>query len=341
LSGTPVSYVARARDLLGDDFYGNWRYYDDRLARVAALVNASGGVAKLETVGKSYEGRDIKAVRFTGAGYTPGKARVLVFFQQHAREWVTGMSGVYAIEVAAARAKADPEWLADMELVVVPLANPDGVLWSETDNRMWRKNRRVNQGTNCRGVDLNRNYGYDWNGGEGTSTNKCSDTYLGASAFSEPESQVLKGVMDEQDNSVVIDVHAFSELILRPWGSTYNPHPRQAEIDVVGLAMKRAIDGSRGKSYKYGGPEIIYPASGNTFDYATDKGAFGFCYELSPSSQWSGGFSPPTSEILPTAKECWAGIDAAISWAKNPTTPPPTPVPPPSTPAPSRRRGWR
>lgn len=45
---------------------------------------------------------------------------------------------------------------------------------------MWRKNRRVNEGASCDGVDLNRNFD-DHFGGEGTSPLPCSETYKGIS----------------------------------------------------------------------------------------------------------------------------------------------------------------
>ena len=60
---------------------------------------------------------------------------------------------------------------------------------------MHRKNRR---NTNCgngttRGVDLNRNFGYEWGANNtGSSPDPCSDVYRGESAFSEPETQAVR-----------------------------------------------------------------------------------------------------------------------------------------------------
>ncbi|MBK8636570.1 MAG: hypothetical protein IPN72_24695 [Saprospiraceae bacterium] len=62
---------------------------------------------------------------------------------------------------------------------------------------MWRKNRRINSGSSCIGVDLNRNYNTDW-GGAGSSSNTCSDSYRGASVFSEPESKVIRDFIIHQ-----------------------------------------------------------------------------------------------------------------------------------------------
>ena len=51
------------------------------------------------------------------------------------------------------------------------------------------------------GVDLNRNWNIDWNGGDSTSTNTCSDVYVGPHPFSEPEAQSLRDLIDEETKS--------------------------------------------------------------------------------------------------------------------------------------------
>ena len=48
----------------------------------------------------------------------------------------------------------------------------DGYEYSRTYDRMWRKTRSTNRGSNCVGADPNRNWGYNW-GGKGASTNPC------------------------------------------------------------------------------------------------------------------------------------------------------------------------
>lgn len=320
------------------DFYANWRTYETRLAKVEALVASCGGAAKLEQIGSSVEGRAIMAVRFRGAGWSSGSPRVVVDFELHAREWIVGMAGVYALEKTCEKLKAEPGWLSNTELILAPAMNPDGVIFSETDNRMWRKNRADNNGDSCKGVDLNRNWEPAWGGRESTSSNKCSDVYFGSSAFSEPEARALKSVLDEAPVAIQLDVHSYGNLILAPNSYERALHPRRAEIDVPGLLMKDAVEAANGASYTYGGSEALYPASGVCPDYITSKGGFGYTYELRPGSRWGGGgFAPPASEILPAASECFAGILAAISWAQSPytTEAPPTPAPTPTPTCPS------
>ena len=72
----------------------------------------------------------------------------------------------------------------------MPCANPDGYIYSRTENRLWRKTRSPN-GNNCFGTDANRNFGYQWGTG-GSSDNPCSDTYMGSEAFSEIETKNIR-----------------------------------------------------------------------------------------------------------------------------------------------------
>merc|ERR1719433_2247012 len=176
-SGEAQGFVETPGSKVGvlNTFYTAWRTFDARTARVASLVANSGGIATLSQIGTSVEGRPIMVVRMRGAGWTPGAPRAVVDCELHAREWITGMSCTYAVEKAIEKFVADPSWLAGMEFAIIPMANPDGVIYSETTNRMWRKNRADNSGNSCKGVDLNRNWGPDWAGPYSVSGSKCSD----------------------------------------------------------------------------------------------------------------------------------------------------------------------
>lgn len=68
------------------------------------------------------------------------------------------------------------------------------------------------------GLGINRNFGFLWNIGigsvnpDGTNSN---DTFRGAMAFSEPETQKVKYLFDTFKNvQYYVDVHSFGEMIL-------------------------------------------------------------------------------------------------------------------------------
>lgn len=119
---------------------------------------------------------------------------------------------------------------------------------------MWRKNRNPNGGTSavCRGVDLNRNFDYNWKGdyklifleslcflsfnhlfpGEGSSTSSCSDIYRGAAAFSEPESQAIRDFVQSRAQQLdgFITLHSYSQIWMHPYGHKLRTYPADVEI---------------------------------------------------------------------------------------------------------------
>jgi hypothetical protein len=76
------------------------------------------------------------------------------------------------------------------------------------------------------GTDLNRNWGYHWNDG-GSSTNPCSDSYMGKSAFSEVENQNVRDFLSKHKDTIkyYVNLHSYSQLVLLPWGFTEDPMP--------------------------------------------------------------------------------------------------------------------
>jgi len=215
--------------------------------------------------------------------------------------------------------------------VIMPMTNPDGFLYSYTSERMHRKNMARNSGSSCIGVDLNRNFDVNW-AGAGASSNPCSDTYYGTSAESEPETRVLVGVMNEAPNTVYIDVHSYTQLIISAYAYTTATNPRASEYRQIGGLMQDAMRQVAGITYTEGpAAQVLYTASGVSTDYADKVGALGICFEMRPSRYGGGGFAPPVSQILPGSQETYAGIMTAIDYAKGYEPPAPTPAPPPGT----------
>jgi carboxypeptidase T len=108
------------------------------------------------------------------------------------------------------------------EMYFIPCVNPDGYVYNETTDPtgggMWRKNRRNNNNATF-GIDLNRNYGFNWaydNVGSSPTTN--DETYRGPSAFSEPETQAIKWFDEHHQIKMAINYHTFGNDLIYPWG---------------------------------------------------------------------------------------------------------------------------
>jgi carboxypeptidase A1 len=102
---------------------------------------------------------------------------------QHAREWIAPATALYmAHKLTSEFSEAQPvnHLLHNMEIVIVPIVNPDGYEYTRSGDRLWRKNRRINNGSSYMGVDLNRNWDIKWGQiSGGSSGNPSSEVYRG------------------------------------------------------------------------------------------------------------------------------------------------------------------
>ena len=151
------------------------------------------------------------------------------------------------------------------EITIVPMVNPDGAMHDIKGRRykMWRKNMRKER-NNLYGVDLNRNYGYQWGGG-GSSSSRNSDIYRGPKPFSEPETIAIKEFLEENTHiKIVLSYHTFSELILYPWG--HKNEGVGGKDQKVFETMARKM--STWTGYTPQRSSDLYVASGDTCDWA-------------------------------------------------------------------------
>ncbi|KAI8871903.1 Zn-dependent exopeptidase, partial [Ramicandelaber brevisporus] len=197
----------------------------------------------------------------------------------HAREWIAGATCAYIADTLVSSYKTNPQVTALLDrirILMVPVANPDGLHYTFTMDRMLRKN--------LHGVDLNRNWPFMW-GQIGSSSNPSDEIYHGPSAASEPETQSILRLLSSQKKIIgSIDFHSYGQDILRPFGHTTVPPPDEARLAAVSERMSSAIRKVRGTYYRTApSGSGLYMTSG-TFDdyvYATYK-AYSLTIELSP-----------------------------------------------------------
>ncbi|MDG2423773.1 MAG: M14 family zinc carboxypeptidase [Phycisphaerales bacterium] len=315
-----------ARAERGGDFYADFRTLAELNDRLDQMAADHPDLVTEITIGTSHENRPIRGLVIR-SGADDGRPAVFFNGCQHAREWISPMTTIYLADTLLDAYGNDPavtSMLQKMEVVVIPVSNPDGYYYTYAPggDRYWRKNRRVN-GSSCAGVDLNRNWGSDWNGGQSTSNDPCSDIYVGPSSMSEPEVDALANYMLAHGNiKAQVDFHAYSQLILEPRGYTTVPPSDFDELHELGGDMSDAIAAVHGKSYVHDNPcNILYCASGTLIDWPYDTyGSRAYCIELRPGSGDPGGFAPPPSEIQPCAEENYQAVLTMMEWVGSPFT---------------------
>ncbi|UCG36077.1 MAG: hypothetical protein JSV64_05475 [Candidatus Bathyarchaeota archaeon] len=74
------------------------------------------------------------------------------------------------------------------------------------------------------GVDLNRNYGYEWNASvDSGSPDPRDEDYRGPAPFSEPETQAMRDFALQHDFKYSVSLHSGAEMVIYPWGYSANP----------------------------------------------------------------------------------------------------------------------
>lgn len=152
------------------------------------------------------------------------------------------------------------------ELYFVPMINPDGYVHNETTNPngggMWRKNKRDNDGSIVNaGVDLNRNYSYEW-GGLGTSNDYNSQVYRGTHAFSEPETQAIKWFTENHEFKFALNYHTHGNWLLFPYGFDYDQFCEDHDL-FTALTDEMTLYNNYTNVISSG----LYPAAGDSDDW--------------------------------------------------------------------------
>lgn len=178
------------------------------------------------------------------------------------------------------------------QIWIVPLVNPDGhkVVLDQTDV-WWRKNIRDNNnnhsidtdewGAGDDGVDINRNYGYNW-GYISASDNINSVTYHGPGPFSEPETQAFKNFLESKRFIAGISYHTYGQYVLYPFGYMKNLYaPDVVELEALATAVAGVISGQNGGYYDPMPSWELYPVSGGLDDWAYGTlGTFAYTIEM-------------------------------------------------------------
>ena len=289
--------------------------YHDYAEMVAEIQQAEadhGAIFDLFSLGSSYEGRTIWAGKISdNVASDEDEPEVLFTHHQHAREHLTVEMALYTLKMLTDEYGANQQ-ITDLvnnrEIWMVFDLNPDGGEYDIATGtyRSWRKNRQPNAGSTVVGTDLNRNWGYRWGCCGGSSGTFSSETYRGASAFSAPETQVVRDFVNsrviggEQQITVAIDFHTYQELVLWPYGYTFTDVPSDMTQDdhAVLVAMGQAMASTNGYTPEQASDLYITDGTINDWLYGVHR-IMNYTFEMYPRTSTQGGFYPP-DEVIPT-----------------------------------------
>lgn len=287
--------------------YPCYRTVEETFASLSGLEAAFPELAEWVDIGDSWEkvqaggapGYDLWVLVLTNEARPGPKPRLFLMSEIHARELATAEIAARFAEYLIAGYGSDPEatWLLDFnEIHILAMTNPDGRKIAET-GLYQRKNTNNTNGGSCAvpptssnhfGTDLNRNSSFLWGG---AATNPCDATYQGPVPASEPETQGVQdyvltlfpdqrgpGLGDAappESTGLFLTLHSYSQLVLWPWGHTYDSAPNDAQLSTLGRKFAYY------NQYTPQQSSDLYPTTGATDDWAYGElGVAAYTFEV-------------------------------------------------------------
>ncbi len=279
----------------------NYKTPDEIKTILDGYAAAYPAIARVESIGKSLENRDIWVLKITD---NPGSREldepaVLFNGMHHAREVMSPEVPLDIAEYLLTRYGTDPKvtaWVNGSEIWVMPMLNVDGnnKVWGGSS--MWRKNVRDGYG-----VDINRNYSYAWGTCNGSSGSTFGEDYRGPSAASEPETQAMMAFVSRIQPVFDISFHSYSELVIFPYGCDGVRSETRDVVEPLGRAMAAAIpkDSGRGTYSPGTAWELLYSVDGGDIDWMYNvEHVIPYVIELNASS-----FQPAYTMRQPTVEK--------------------------------------
>lgn len=178
---------------------------------------------------------------------------------------VGGMHGGYEQNTVALAERLAAHFAANLQdipagwsVVIVPAANPDGLLRGQNaDGRF-----------NAHGVDLNRNWGCGW---EPSAVWRSTPVSPGAAPFSEPETRALADAILRLQPEAVLFFHSKAGGI---FAGDCPADPAPADSEAMAAVYGEA------SGYRYGQSFSAYPVTGTAASWADGQGILSADVEL-------------------------------------------------------------
>ena len=249
-------------------------------AEVAAVAAAHPDIVPRFSIGKSYQGRDIWAVKISdNVGVDEAEPEVMFDGGHHADEHMAAEMTLRILHWLVDGYGHDPRITNDRRL----RARSGSSSWS-TRTAPNTTSPAAGSTTGARtasrrpaprsiGTDLNRNYGYRWGGGGRTSANPADITYRGPTAFSTPEARAMRDFLasrvvgGRQQIRAAITFHEYGRLVMWPYGYTMTnvPADMTAQDHAALATIGRTMAATNG--YTPQQASDLYISSGTSRDY--------------------------------------------------------------------------
>ena len=241
--------------------------YEQMLLNMDTFVQKYPELVEKDSIGLSELGREIPVLRI---GREDAAHHVLLQGAIHGREHMTAWLLMAMVDYWLENGME--ELTADTCYHIIPMANPDGVVLSQTarmTDRVWQiysddraqgyagddaLDYMANWKANGLGVDLNRNFPAKWEGISNQRPGHSSEMFQGYEPFSAAETRALRDYTLAREWDATISYHSSGSLILSEFGveepvNTDSRSFAQALAAVSGYTVASSI-GLTGGGYK-------------------------------------------------------------------------------------------
>ncbi|KAG6582951.1 Zinc carboxypeptidase [Phytophthora cinnamomi] len=284
---------------------------------ISEIAEAFPLITRVDVLGQSVEKRPLRALCL-GACHAAEDQHVpqaLYTGMHHAREPISMMNMVYTIDILTTDYRNGDlgalELLSSRQLWFILVVNPDGYAHNEM-MRVWEHDKmgqRKSAAPTCdksppdAGVDLNRNYDVCFAlNTKGSSNEPCGDDYNGPRAFSEPETQAVRELVERNtsDFSVALNYHSFGKYFNLPFACEDEGIPAEPNNSVF-VALARELAHFNGFDYGQSWKESnLYTVNGETSDWMWQAhNIFAMSPEVGPAFETASvpGFWPPREDV--------------------------------------------
>lgn len=314
-------------------FFKAYRNIESIYAWFDLLVSTYPDILNLEYIGKTFEGRPMKALRLSVHSDSKGDRikTVVITSGIHAREWVSVSTSCFILfkllqDYENGNSNVQ-KYLEKLDFLFLPVMNPDGYAFTWKTERLWRKNKQETYHPRCLGIDIDHSFDFHFTSGF---ESPCSDDYAGETAFEALESYSWDLYLNETRHShpiyAYIDLHSYAEEVLYPYAYSCDILPRDEEnLLELGYGLTQAIRLKSGKSYQVlkacedkGADLMPSMGSGSALDYMYHNKAYS-AFVLKLRDSGTHGFLLPAKYIVPVGKEIYSSIKyfAAFLLADN------------------------
>lgn len=298
---------------------------------ILLLQNTFPNLVRIEQVGTTHEGRNLKALHISANNRTanPDRKTIIITGGVHAREWISVSSVcyiMYQLLMSYGNKPAETRYLNSLDFLIIPVFNPDGYEYTWNYDRLWRKNRQLTPATHCRGIDIDHSFGYHW---EDQTSTPCNEGYSGVEPFEAMEAFSFNKYLNTAKKNYkvygYIDFHSYSQEILYPYAYSCDETPRDFEnLLELAYGMSKAIRTKTQRKYSVvaacqdkGADLLPGLGSGSALDFMYHQRAF-WAFQIKLRDSGNYGFLLPENYILPTGQEAYAAVRYFCDFILNP-----------------------